>query len=90
MGVSILKIAHFFGMHKLILFGLSTERLGAVGSLTLLETNVVATDTIPTGKTFTARYVLQAFERHDIAASPVSILKQNSKQHRKELSTIEC
>jgi D-arabinose 1-dehydrogenase-like Zn-dependent alcohol dehydrogenase len=45
MGVSILKIAHLFGIQRLILVGRSIERLEAVRKLTLLKTDIVATDT---------------------------------------------
>jgi threonine dehydrogenase-like Zn-dependent dehydrogenase len=47
MGVSILKIAHFFGVQRIILVGRSEERIEAVTKLTTIKTDVVATETIP-------------------------------------------
>ncbi|KAL6247646.1 hypothetical protein RBB50_004994 [Rhinocladiella similis] len=44
MGASVLKIAHFFGVHRLILVGRSMQRLEAVANLTSIHCDFVALD----------------------------------------------
>lgn len=47
MGASLIKIAHFFGVHKLILVGRSTQRLEAVAKLASVQCDLVAMDKLP-------------------------------------------
>lgn len=47
MGVSVLKIAHLFGVHRLVLVGRSTQRLEAVAKLTSIHCDLVAMDQLP-------------------------------------------
>lgn len=47
MGGSVLKIAHFFGVHKLILVGRSKQRLEAVAKFTSVHCDLVAMDELP-------------------------------------------
>ncbi|KAJ9641310.1 hypothetical protein H2204_002988 [Knufia peltigerae] len=44
MGASVLKLATFFGIHRLVLVGRSTERLQDVAKLTGIPCDIVATD----------------------------------------------